>query len=90
MCTYLSTLVPTNLLMKNIKVQMLLYTLTKKFMEVQGCMFNLVGIILFYKVMGWFDGQDIGVEPKKPKFNPLYQHILCGICIFIYIPCTCV
>jgi hypothetical protein len=64
---------------------MLLYTLTKHFMEVQGYMLNPIGIILFYKVMGWFDAQDIGVEPKRPKFNPLYQHILCGICIFIYI-----
>ncbi len=46
----------TNLLMKKIEVQMLLYTLTKKFMEVQGNMLNAFGIILFYKVVGWFDG----------------------------------
>jgi hypothetical protein len=57
--------------MKKIEVQMLLYTLTKKFMEVQGSMLNSFGIALFYKAMGWFDGQDIGVEPRKPKFNPL-------------------
>jgi len=76
--------------MNKIEVQMLLYTLTKKFMEVQGNMLNAFGIILFYKVMGWFDGQDIGVKPRRPRFNPLYQHILCGVCIFINIPCICV
>jgi hypothetical protein len=69
---------------------MLLYTLTKKLMEVQINTLNAFGIILLYKMMGWFDGQNIGVEPKKPKFNPFYQHILCGVCIFINIPCTCV
>jgi hypothetical protein len=76
--------------MKKIEVQMLLYTLTKKFTKVQGNMLNAFGVILFYKVMGWFDGQDIGVKPRRPRFIPLYQHILCGLCIFIYTPCTCV
>jgi hypothetical protein len=58
--------------MKKIEVQMLLYTLTKKIMKVQRNMLNAYGIILFYKVVGWFDGQDnIGVEPQIPKFNPL-------------------
>jgi hypothetical protein len=33
------------LVMKKIEVQMLLYTLTKNFMEVQGYMLNLFGII---------------------------------------------
>jgi len=75
--------------MKKIEVQMLLYTLTKKFMEVQGNMLNAFDIILFYKVVGWFDGQNISVEPKRPSFNALYQHILCGICIFINVPCIC-
>jgi hypothetical protein len=42
--------------MKKIEVQMLVYTLTKTFMEVQGNMLNAFGIILFYKVVGWFDG----------------------------------
>jgi hypothetical protein len=42
---------------------MLLYTLTKKFMEVQRNMLNACDIILFYKVVGWFDGQDNSVEP---------------------------
>ncbi len=36
--TYLPNSVPINLLMKKIKIRMLLYTLTKKFMEVQGKM----------------------------------------------------
>jgi hypothetical protein len=67
---------------------MLLYTLIENVMEGQGYMLNPFGIILFYKVVRWFDGQDIGVEPRRPRFNPLYQHVLCGICIFISIPCT--
>jgi hypothetical protein len=55
--------------MKKLEVQMLLYTLTKKFIEVQGNMLNSFGIILFYKVVWWFDGQHICVEPKRPRFN---------------------
>jgi hypothetical protein len=47
-------------------------------------MLNPFGVILFYKVVGWFDGQDIDVKPKRPRFNPLYQHILCAICIVIH------
>jgi hypothetical protein len=31
-------------------------------MEVQKNMSNAFGIILFYKMVGWFDGQNIGVE----------------------------
>jgi hypothetical protein len=69
---------------------MLLYTLTKKFMEVQGYLLNPFGIILFYKVVGWFDSQNIGVKPRRPGFNSSYQHILCGICICIYILYMCV
>jgi hypothetical protein len=42
--------------MKKIEVQMLLYTLMKKNMEVQTNMLNPFGIILFYKMVGWFDG----------------------------------
>jgi hypothetical protein len=76
--------------MKNIEVQMLLYTLTKKFIEIQIIMLNAFNIILFYKMMQWLDAQDIGGELKKLRFNPPYQHILCGICIFEYIPYTCV
>jgi hypothetical protein len=45
--------------MKTIAIQMLLYTLTKKFIEIQGKMLNAFDIILFYKVVWWFDGQDI-------------------------------
>jgi hypothetical protein len=37
--------------MKNIEIQMLLYTLTKEFMAIQGNMLNIFGIVLFYKVM---------------------------------------
>ncbi len=70
--------------MKKIEVQMLLYTLTKKFIEVQGDMLNPFGIVLIYKVMWLFDNQDNVVEPKKPRFNPPCQHMLCGVCIFVY------
>jgi len=42
---------------------MLLYTLTKKFMEIQKYMLNPFDMIFFYKVAGLFDGQNIGVEP---------------------------
>ncbi len=56
------------LLMKKIEVQMLLYTLTKKIIEVQKNMLNEFGIILFYKVVWWFDGQDIGVKPMRSMF----------------------
>jgi hypothetical protein len=78
------------LLMKNIEVQMLSYTLTKKFFEVQENILNIFGIILFYKMVWWFDGQNISVQPKRPRFNPLYPHVLCEVWIFIYILCTCV
>jgi hypothetical protein len=76
--------------MKKIEIQMLLYKLTKHFIEIQEKMLNAFGIILFYKMLCMFDGQDIGVKTRRPKFNPLYQNILCGVCIFIYVPCTCV
>ncbi len=55
---------------------MLLYTLTKKFFEIQENMLNPFNIILFYKVVWLFDGQNINVQPKRPRFNPPYQHIL--------------
>jgi hypothetical protein len=59
-------------------------------MEVQRYMLNPFDNKLFYKVMEWFDGEDIGVEPRRPRFNSLRQHILCGVCIVVYIHCTCV
>jgi hypothetical protein len=45
--------------MEKIEVQMLLYTLTKKFIEIPWTLLNAFGIILFYKVEWWFDGQHI-------------------------------
>jgi hypothetical protein len=78
------------LLIEKIEVPMLLYTLTKRFMDVQRNILNAFGIILFYKVMWWFDGQDVGVDLRRPIFNPPYQHIPFGVCIFIYKPYTCV
>jgi hypothetical protein len=58
------------LFMKKIEIQMLLYTLMKKFIKIQGNVLNAFDIILFYKVVWWFDGQKIGVEPRIPGFNP--------------------
>jgi hypothetical protein len=69
---------------------MLLYTMTKKFMEDQRYMLNPFNVILFNKVVGWFDGQDIVVELRRPRFTSLYPHILCEVCIFVYKPYTCV
>jgi hypothetical protein len=37
--------------MKKIEIQMFLYTLTKKIIEVQGKILNAFGVILFYKMM---------------------------------------
>jgi hypothetical protein len=59
-------------------------------MKVQGNMLNAFGTILLYKMVGWFDDQNIGVEQRRSRFNPLHQNILCGVCIFIYIPYACV
>jgi hypothetical protein len=50
---YLPSYLPTNLVMKKIEVQILLCTLTKKFMKVQGNMLNVFGIIFFTK---WWVG----------------------------------
>ncbi len=54
--------------MKKIEVQMLLHTLTKNFIEAQKNMLNEFGIILFYKVLWWFNGQDIGVKKGDQSF----------------------
>ncbi len=50
---------------------MLLYILTKNFMEIQKNMLNAIGMVLFYKVVGWFDGQNIDVETKQIKVQSL-------------------
>jgi hypothetical protein len=76
---YLPIYLVKYLLMKKIEVQMLLYTLTKKIIELKENMLNPFGITLFYKVVWSFDGQNISVQPKKPQFNPPYQHILCEV-----------
>ncbi len=60
-------------------------------MEVQGNMLIPFSIILFYKVVGWFDGQNIGVEPRRPRFNPLYRiYIMWNMYIHIYTLYMCV
>jgi hypothetical protein len=55
---------------------MLLYTLTKKFMEVQGYMLNPFDIILFTKWWGGLMAKTFDAKPRKPRINSLYQHIL--------------
>jgi hypothetical protein len=35
-------------------------------------MLNAFDIIYIFKMMEWFDGQDIGVEPGRPRVNPFY------------------
>jgi hypothetical protein len=64
---------------------MLLYTTIKKFMEVLKKHVKCIWYHIVYKVMGWFDGQYIGVEQRKPRFNPLYQHILHVEYAYLYI-----
>jgi hypothetical protein len=76
--------------MKKIQIQIMLYTLTKNFMKVQRNMLNPFDTKLFYKMVGWFDGQNIGVGRTRSRFNPFHQHILCGVRIFVYIPYACV
>jgi hypothetical protein len=41
--------------MKKLKSNVVIH-IDKKIMEVQGNMLNAFGIMLFYKVIGWFDG----------------------------------
>jgi hypothetical protein len=73
---------------------MLLYTLTKTFIEVQRNMLNAFDIKLFYKMVWWFDRQDISVEPTKGQNSiPFYQHILCGISysyVYFLHVCKCI
>jgi hypothetical protein len=49
---------------------------------------------IFYKVVWWFNGQSIGVEPRRLRLNSPYQYILCEICVFwgvtlYYFPKVC-
>jgi hypothetical protein len=59
-------------------------------MEVQGYVLNPFGIILFYKVVGWFDGQDIGVEPKTKVQFPLPTYTMWSLYICIYVLYMCI
>jgi hypothetical protein len=52
-------------------------------------MLNAFGIILFDKVVWWFDDQEIGEKWKRPKFN-LLTYIMWSIYIHIYILYICV
>ncbi len=57
--------------MKKIEIQMLLYILTKHFIEVQENMLNPFDIILFYILLCMFDGEDIGVKTRGQSLIPL-------------------
>ncbi len=68
---------------------MLLYTLIKKFIEVQRKMLNPFGIIFFYKVVWWFDGQDIdqcGTNETKVQ-SPFATYVMWSIYIYTLYIC---
>jgi len=88
---YLPIYLVRYLLMKKIKIQMLLlYILTKKLLKLKNLL-NPFGIILFYKMVWWFDGQNISVKPKKPRSNFLYQYMeyIYSYIYFIHV-CQCI
>ncbi len=67
--TYLPIYLPIDLLMTKFEVQMLLYTLIK----IHRSSMKHIKCIWYHIVLqsdGWFDGQDISVEPRRPRFNP--------------------
>jgi hypothetical protein len=67
--------------MKKFEIEMLLYTLTKKYMEIQWNILNPFGITLIAKWWASLMAKAMCLKPRRPKFNPFYQHILCEICI---------
>jgi hypothetical protein len=76
--------------MKKIEIEILSYTLTKNFIEIQGNMLNAFGIILFYKMVWWFDGQHwCGVKKTKVQF-PLLTYIIRNTFIRMYTLYMCV
>jgi hypothetical protein len=79
--------------MKKIEVQMLLYTLTKNFMEDQKYMLNPFGVILFYKVVGWFDGRNIvwnQVDQGSIPFTNIYYVEYVYLYIYFVHVCKCI
>jgi hypothetical protein len=40
-------------------------------------------------VVRWFHDQDIGVEPRRPRFNPFYQHNVEYVYSYIYLVHLC-
>jgi len=73
---------------EKIEIEMLLYTLTKKFIEIQGKMLNAFVIICFTKWCGLMTKTLYQCEANETKVQSPLPNILCGICIFVYIPCT--
>jgi hypothetical protein len=60
-------------------------------MEVQGYMLNPFGIILFYKMMGWFDDQNHLCGTKETKvqlFLPTYIMWSIYICKYTLYMCV--
>jgi len=76
--------------MKKFEIQMLLYTLTKTFMEVQGYMLNPFGIILFYKVVGRLMAKTLvwnqGGQGSIPFTNIYYVEY---VYLYIYLVHVC-
>jgi hypothetical protein len=64
---------------------MLLYTLTKKFIEIQRKMLNAFDIILFYKMV-WFDGQNIVLTWNQWGQGSIPLTIICDVeYVYLYI-----
>ncbi len=72
---------------------MLLYTLIKKFIEVQGNILNAFGIILFYKMVWWFDGQNIVWNQRDQSsipFTNIYYVEYVYLYIYLVHVCKCI
>jgi hypothetical protein len=48
-------------------------------------MLNAFGIILFYNVVWWFDGQNINVDPRKPLSSTHFTNIYYVKYVYSYI-----
>ncbi len=50
------------------------------------------GIILFYKMVQWFDGQNIGVEPRNQSSIPFTKYYVEYVYLYIYLVhmCKCI
>jgi hypothetical protein len=67
---------------------MLLYTLTKNFLEIQRYMLNPFGIILFYKVVGWLRYW-CGTKETKVQFPFTNIYYVEYVYFYIYLVHVC-